>query len=210
MTAPIVDEFACTAHPEGSVQECGPCATVRRRQKAWMQRYDTPMKGAAHISPRGRDGRVSNVRAAENVYEQALRVHKLRTRNARPLLTDELTPEEQAYESARRAFWGARAADGHRTRRNDDDSVARGVGDVGLTVSHEGDEEAAHSVRVVGVDGTHAFMQVIDPEVVRVGRVEVENGSVVVQLDSHGRKRIARRILAAGALAAIALWAVAS
>lgn len=50
----------------------------------------------------------------------------------------------------------------------------------------------------------------VTPVPVGVGLGQVEHGSVVVQLDSHGRKRIARRVLTAFAVAAVALWAVAS
>lgn len=117
---------------------------------------------------------------------------------------------EKAYESALSRFWLGRLTDAHGAGRDDDDSVTRLVGDVRLTVSDEGNDETSHPVSVVGVDRAHALMQVVDPEVVRVGRVKVENGSVVVQLDSHGRKRIARRVLTAAAVAAVALWAVAS
>lgn len=53
-------------------------------------------------------------------------------------------------------------------------------------------------------------LDLVRPVVVVVRRRQVKNGSVVVQLDSHGRKRIARRILVAAAVAAVSLWAVAS
>lgn len=184
MTAPIVDEFACTAHPEGTVQECGPCATVRRRQKAWMQRYDTPMRGAAYVSPRGRDGR-----AEENHYEQALRAHKLRTRNAVPSV-EGLGVELEAV-----------LAD------NDNRTIGGDEKFRSAPVLKKDCEPCAVPV-VPGVG--QVVLDLVRPVVVVVRRRQVKNGSVVVQLDSHGPKRIARRVLAVAAVAALALWAVAS
>ena len=182
MTAPTVDLFACATHPFGSVEACGTCATVRRRQRAWLQRHDTPMKGAAYISPRGRDGRISDVV-----------VGPVESRGT-------VVPEHGSAERALARVLLARFADDE--RNPGEDRYPR------LNAALERDRERAGSARRVAL--AQGLIEELVPEAVVGSRVKVEHGSVVVQLDSHGRKRTARRVLTAFAVAALALWVVAS
>lgn len=183
VTATGVDLFACVAHPEGSVGPCASCATVRRRQEAWLQRHDTPMRGAAHVSFRGRDGRISDVFVGG-------------VKRRRPV-----APEHRTTQGALAGVVLARFADdqGH-TREN---------GNPRLDAAFECDRHGAGSARRVAL--SQRFVHEVVPVAVVSPRVEVEDGPVIVQLDAHGRKRTARRVLAgAAAVAALVVWAVAS